>query len=312
MKKKILLHIGMPKCGSTYLQHEIFQNINDCYFTTLSKKFIKSCPIADFIDRTRYCNPLTFDIKKEKEILWNFINKLDCEDVIISWEGLIGDPFNNFANSQFIADTLMSIFPEAKVLLVVRRQSELIESLYKQTLHQFHSIKFKTYTNNLRDVDRYRPMWMNGLNLNVSEFNFLAIAKKYSELYGKQNLTVVPFEYLRMDKTKFLKIISKFIGRELRKPNHNKFINQSYSVPSAAVARFTNKFINTGFNQFGFLSVKTGLKIKDFLKKLDGIKFIEKKYMTEEEKIQVMAYYANSNERLEEYSAATLKDLQYY
>ena len=149
----------MPKCGSTYL-HEIFPNIND-YFTTLSKKFIKSCPIADFIDRSRYCNPLTFDIKKEKEIM-EFINKLNCEDVIISWEGLIGDPFNNFVNSQFIADTLMSIFPEAKVLLVVHRQLNLSSHL-QTDITPISFIKFKTYTNNLRDVDRYRPMWMNDL-----------------------------------------------------------------------------------------------------------------------------------------------------
>ena len=113
MSKEIFIHTGMPKCGSTYLQEEIFPNLKELYFTHL--QLYPTCPIAMFLKEAVYANPLIYERLLEVKEANEFIEGLDVNKLLISWEGLYGDCFNNSMNSLFINNLLKETYPRPKL-----------------------------------------------------------------------------------------------------------------------------------------------------------------------------------------------------
>ena len=104
---KIILHIGLHKTGTTFLQNHIFPRLkNTNYF-------------------------------RGWHGLRNITNK-NHKNILISDEKFSGDPFNlnyieSFKNN---IDNLHMLCPKATVLISVRHPKEWILSLYKQYIHQ--------------------------------------------------------------------------------------------------------------------------------------------------------------------------------
>lgn len=106
-KKDVVIHVGLPKTGTTFLQKNVFSKLNVCYTDTIESSRINTCSV--------------FGVP----IVNNKIN-------IISHEHLSGinlpDPDDRFR----IADRLAILFPHARILVGVRNKEEWLFSLYKQ------------------------------------------------------------------------------------------------------------------------------------------------------------------------------------
>lgn len=135
-----------------------------------------------------------------------------------------------------IAHRLHQVFPEAKVLIVIRRQPELILSNYFQYLSRggTHSLQAYLHT----PYDGKRP------HFSPHHFNFLPLVKTYHGLFGKKAVLVLPYERLQSSPQDFLAELSRFVEADIRVPaaqgarHHNPTQNEYGLYHLRALHRF--------------------------------------------------------------------------
>lgn len=112
--EKVIIHIGLHKTGTTFLQNTVYPNILN----------------ADYYRG------------------WDGLNKIVSgrkEYVIISDEKLSGDPFDKkvcyLDSFKYSITNLQKLLPNAIILVTVREPKNWISSVYKQHIHQGGTLK---------------------------------------------------------------------------------------------------------------------------------------------------------------------------
>lgn len=124
---RYLVHIGLHKTASTYLQQSYLKNIENA---------------------TVFSYHLRYELLGRMEVM---------DNVIISNEGLSGSPWNmswirgvsnnhdwmlSFKTSVL---NIKKLYPEGEILIVLRKHGDFLISLYKQYLHEGGVLKFKDF-----------------------------------------------------------------------------------------------------------------------------------------------------------------------
>jgi hypothetical protein len=168
---------------------------------------------------------------------------------LISFESLAGDVFHKFINTKLIADRLSGLFPQAKIIVTIRNQYDLIMSIYKQFIHQGGSISFRDFIN-YKDGKFNTSYDIHDHTVNLRMFNFLKFIQYYERLFGRKNLYVVPFELLEENATLFVSRVLRAMGIKNIPVFQNVRYNPGYGVRQITIARFLNRFFKSPFNQF--------------------------------------------------------------
>lgn len=182
---KILLHIGYPKAGSSFLGSWFYKR-PDFIFHDFSK------------NKYSNINKLQNDI--------NLNNANLNETVVIKDTRFITPHFedfkmhsNIFDAQKEIAETLYSLFPEAKILIVTRGFESAIKANYSQYVKEGGILCF----NNLIKKNK-SSQWL--------PFNYTEIIEYYKKLFGNDNILIIPFELLKANQNIFLNKIENFIS----------------------------------------------------------------------------------------------------
>ena len=130
---RTLLHIGMPRTASTFFQHEVFPNlegfnnpgVNQTQYSEVFQKLL-------YQDESRYDeNAIGESLKKEME-----------KNLIVSNELFVGQSLYMVStNRTRNARRLKKLFPNAEVILFLRNQADLLESLYSIGVYSGHTAK---------------------------------------------------------------------------------------------------------------------------------------------------------------------------
>jgi hypothetical protein len=178
MKNKIFIHIGMQKTGSTWLQTIVFPKI------------------------------VSHDVVY-KETFRELISKLSEKDKIISYENYVGYPhllkirgLNGWLETRKKSfSNLSELFPNADIILVVRKQSELIRSLYNQYIKVGGNITFYDY-------------WMGNNNPYAIERNALMYRDLICDIkkYFSGRILIMNFDLFKNNKIRFFEVLSEFVG----------------------------------------------------------------------------------------------------
>lgn len=220
-----LLHIGLPKCGSKYLQSTIFPEIEkEKNIRRISMSEIFNVNFDDFENKTQL----------KKDLPDNFI---------ISHEGLFSEGME-FSKISKSFNKLKKVFSnDTIILLVIRNPYEFLNSIYTQEIqHSFNIIKPEEFFYNEKNsVTRKYGKY----NLYGFDYNFLI--SLYKSYFKK--VIVVKLEYL--NKLSFLKEIFNLNDSflEYLKQNKNKIVNKSISKTGVKTFIFLNKFIDLKKNQ---------------------------------------------------------------
>lgn len=233
-----LIHIGYPKAMSSWLQKFLFQpeqgfiNILDSLRTTIS-----------VIDPS----PFTFDESASKvfieETLRNTPNHSQLVPVC-SAEALVGNYYCGGFNAKQNADRLKQLFPEAKILLIAREQRSLMRSLYKTMVvwGMPHSIKRLLSPQNTSLVPQF--------SLDFLRFD-LTIAY-YQELFGQENVLLLPYESFAENPQAFVKQILAHANctatKAFEKLPWKRKLNQNRPLINIYLQRLKNLFLMTPFN----------------------------------------------------------------
>ncbi len=265
-KKNITLHIGLCKTGSTFIQNHYRSVKLDNYIISLEDSEIVEL-LRKYLD-----NPNT----EIKEKILNIIQNENSKNILISYELIFSDQYNQFKDCSKRFQLLEELFDQPKYIIFFREPSSIIYSVFFQRLHKTHSLKFENYINEKKN-DLFRG-W-----LDYKIYNYNNIFKDYLNIQNR----VLFVEYEKFFKEKNGDVLNNFT--ELNVPfNFNKKVN--WSLKNLIYLEFYSKFflfkyikiIWIQFNKLFF----THKKARDISLRLCGLinfltKITPKKYIKE-------------------------------
>ncbi len=230
-KNKTFIHIGCHKAGSTFVQEELLQKLKNIKPITffnkneyLEKEFLYISQCADIY----YENNV-------EQVISKYYQKF--EDIFISAEGLSGNGYNVFTGGfliESIAKRLHNIFPDGKILIIIRNQKDAIESYFKDDVKYGYLGDFQSWFN-----------WrLNTCQLNY--FKYFQLIKTYQNIFGKEKVKVMLFENLfDLD---YLKNILDDFGVNtfgIDKVNFKRGLNKTYSPLSLKITPIINRIFGS-------------------------------------------------------------------
>ena len=180
MKRKLILHIGLHKTGSTSIQaalkkykDKLIKNNIYPYDFNLDRSEKKICTLNEFAK-----------IKHQDKILEN-ITKIKQESILISAENLYH--YSNKNKIQNLKKKLDNYFFKIKIIIFIRRQDKHTISYFQQRAK--FNLSFGIY-------DKKKDFKIsNFLKKDLSAyFNFNKTLKAWEDVFGTDNLTVKSFE----------------------------------------------------------------------------------------------------------------------
>jgi len=238
-----LVHIGFPKALSSWMQKSLFKpeqgflNVLDSLCTTIS-----------VIDPA----PFSFDESLCIRFIEQSLEKNNGGNNLVpvcSAEALIGNPYCGGYNAKQNADRIKQLFPNARILLIVREQRQLMRSLYKTMIvwGMPHTIKRLLNPDDTSLVPQF--------NLDFLRFD-LATAY-YQQLFGKDNVLVLPYEAFTIAPETFTHKIFQHAGvnptAAFKKLPWEKKVNKNQPLINLYFQRLLNLLLSSPFNYAGLL-----------------------------------------------------------
>ena len=196
-KPEIYFHVGLPKTASTFLQRQVFPKFGDIQFV---KKH---------------------QFKKHDKI----IQKTNTEKILLSTELNLGKPYVdkkviNFAEKH----------PEAKTILVLRRQDKWLQSKYKYHIRKNGGLDFNDFFN-LNDTGKVK----------VNELHFMSKIE-FLEHYFSNPPLIIFQEELVAAPGKVFNMLANEMNASVEKNISTKKIKPAYSHKQLkSLLRFNQK-----------------------------------------------------------------------
>ena len=210
MIDKILIHIGYDKTGSTWFQQELFTSESDTFEPFSVKNKGRSTIAHYFYTSSDGYLLSSFDDNYstiQKEI--NYILAIPEKDFqnkipVISSERLSGNPHSSGFDSNVIAHRLKKTFSNAKIFIVIREQKSFLLSNYFQYIFGGGIFSLRKYLTT--KYDGKRPFFSPG------HINYLPLIKEYVQLFGRENVLVLPYEMFKEDPMLFITRLEFFLN----------------------------------------------------------------------------------------------------
>lgn len=217
---RMLLHLGMPKTATTMLQQCLFAEHPqvDYLGNYKGRPEINCHQTARFIKKTKNPNAV---------VSTNLINAVHDElqlkrrsnkTLVISKEGLTA---GSLEKRRWQAIRFREAFGECHILITTREPLSFIEALYFQQLKGFHRNRMNYRV--LRKRYGLPPCyfdinsWLDTLAAmpccgGLAHLEFADTAEIYSDVFGRENVHVVPYELLKRDADKFVCEVARAAG----------------------------------------------------------------------------------------------------
>lgn len=203
--RKIYLHLGIHKTATKFLQEAVFPEIKDISYLPKAKYE------RDLLDSLLHQDVLTFNYHKDA-IRDEFLKRAGNDDLplLISNELLFGNIFFHNNNRYSLLVKLKSLFPEAKILLSIRGQKQMIDSIYREYLVQGGCCKIEQFLNAAtpsgKSILSYNP------GLDPEALKYGKYLDGLAEMFGAENCLFLPYEMLIKDTPEYLGQILGFLN----------------------------------------------------------------------------------------------------
>ncbi len=244
--KRIVLHVGLHKTATTFLQERVFPHLPGVAFVhPLHYPRPDDGPIERFMLELFFRNAACIDVERHRRAIDAWLAGVAQDCVLISSEAIVGWPIENHMNLANNAALLHAMFPSAQVVLVVRRQDKWVESAYAQLLKAGFSTTLERYVNWNADeaaFERYNVGLYKGPNLDARDLDWDAFDRHYRGRFGEQRVLTLPFERFADDAPDFLARLYAFLGVDAGpQPDTRERVNERWTGATARVAKLVNK-----------------------------------------------------------------------
>ena len=206
MPQTLTLHIGLPKTGTTSLQSNLFARHSQ--LTYAGKPKVHHDPAQLRLLRPIVEHPPEqFDANFERYRQEEVIPFLEAagDRVLISEEEFSTGTHLIRVHRDVIAERLHRLFPQAQVLMTVRSQLRVLESLYCHLLNVgfMDEIPFGTWI----DLEIERPDEEGRLQF----LGYDRLLARYRGLFGPDQVHVHIFEHFRRDPDAFIRSLCRLL-----------------------------------------------------------------------------------------------------
>ena len=200
----VLVHIGYAKTATSWLQEHLFAN-EGTGLGWIRKE--AGNPVRRLIDD----DPLDFDAAATRAAIDPLLDAVRGRGLVpvVSVERLVGHPFSGGYDSKEIADRIAAVFPEGRVLEVIREQRSMILSTYKQSVRAGSAATVEEFLDPPRSKSRRVP-WFD-----FRFFEYDRLLGRYQRLLGPERVLALTFEQFADDTAAFVRAIGEFAGRPL-------------------------------------------------------------------------------------------------
>ena len=196
-------HLGLHKTASGTLQRQFFPACSKLNLLTTLDPTVRK-----FVHAVTRKDPLYFDPQEALSLLAGRVRGDRVN--LLSNESLSGPPYAGVAEGGLdhrspVLQNLRAAFPDARAVLVLRRQDSLARSLYRQYLKRGGTAKVDRFFGLATDLQP--PM------MSLDRFCFSPFVRCVFESFGSRVL-VLTFEQFLRDQQSFLEQLCRFIGVE--------------------------------------------------------------------------------------------------
>jgi hypothetical protein len=301
-----VVHIGYSRAGAGWLQEVVFPRMRgvksawpDAVWRDLAWRLVAAS------DRTYFEETLRTFVEE-------FLARAGRCVALFSQEMISGDYRDPVRTMGRSAERLKRLFPDAKVLVVTRRQDRITLGLY--------GVYVRTGGHRpLRDLLEGRPI--EGWRWDREFLEYDRLVDRYVELYGVGSVKVIPYELVQRDPRRFLDDLSEFCGADGYDEYETlagRVVNASFSPPAALLLRGWNRlFVHSRFNSEPVLGARSaGLRAHQVLaERVDPLlRRFEWRWPSAGDAArlrELAASYAESNRRLQERTGYQLAELGY-
>ena len=203
----VLVHIGLIKTGSTWLQEHLLGRGDTGFWSPgdiamAPKARVKAHTYALYRDDLgRLLPDEDFNPADLREQLESFVVPVGrC--AVFSNERLGGHPLSNGIDRGQICNRIKQVFPNARILIVIREQRSMILSNYMQHLKYGGGYTLRTYLDGKSDAKC--PA------LTFHHFKYDRLIRQYQSVFGPENVLALPFEMMSVNPQSFIERICQF------------------------------------------------------------------------------------------------------
>lgn len=283
MKKNVIIHIGLHKTASTFLQTHVLPTFHNT--TLLTRPFTQ---FNDGFNKLQYADDTLYN----KEELQVTLDRINTPNIILSDENFSGKLYSfNCLNRTTIANRLYQLFPDATIVVVIRNQVDFIKSAYnhyvkgvykgEKAIHKFIKYSSKTYDNYKlhqanATIDNYPDYLLyntDDVSLNLEILKYTKIVELYKSLFPK--VKILLFEDLKYNPKNFIHAFEEELSQKsefdmnLFKKKENSSLSEAglYAQIKLNASSSNSKLKKKLYQKYYELRKKTFLKLdEDFIK----------------------------------------------
>lgn len=299
--RKIYLHVGYPKTGTTSLQWNLFRRHSQIFNVRSQIEEIDGVRRAILGESDRA-------LQEYQDVLAPSLRSNEEKKIVYSEEDFTqdveGNGHKNGVTLEDIPARLYEVFGGAEfnveIILVIRRQQDIIKSAYSFFLDTYKSLGYDDINHLVYDC-----LSSNGAPEILDWVNYVEKVNSYVDVFGEKSVNVLVYEKLKNCPKKFIINISEVVGvssqEAVQLMGDTLTYNSSQTNGDYYESGRLYRFLSTIKSQyFPKMSSVRGVKIGEWFVNLVKSQKGRKIEFTEDSLSRLKAFYGPKNKRLEE------------
>jgi hypothetical protein len=199
----LLIHVGYHKTASSWLQNCIFSNESLGFYAPWT---VNTGEVAQVF---LMANEYRYDIEQARRTFEKGRRTARAKSLlpVLSNQDLCGYPMYGQYYGRQVAERLHETFPNANILIGIREQQSMLLSQFKQYVRQDGIHPLDVFIGTGTERVGFSPIF----RLDHLEYDLLV--EHYQQLFGRNNVLVLPMELLRVDAQWYVQRILDSCGR---------------------------------------------------------------------------------------------------